>query len=73
MERSLASYSPWDCKESDMTESLTYTTFHFMYVSHFVLEKAMAPHSSTLARKIPWQRRLVGYSPWGHEESDSTE
>ena len=54
MERSLASYSPWDCKESDMTESLTYTTFHFMYVSHFVLEKAMAPHSSTLGWKIPW-------------------
>ena len=38
------------------------------------LEKAMAPHSSTLAWKIPshgW-RSLVGYSPRGREESDMT-
>ena len=85
------------------------------------VEKAMAPHSSTLAWKIPWmeepgrlqsmgsrrvrhnwatslsfltfmhwrrkwqptslllhgkshgQRSLVGYSPWGHKESDTIE
>ena len=28
-------------------------------------EKAMAPHSSTLAWKIPRWRSLVGCSPWG--------
>ena len=33
----------------------------------------MAPHSSTLAWKIPGQRSLVGCSPWGREESDTTE
>ena len=33
----------------------------------------MAPHSSTLAWKIPWRRSLVGCSPWGREESDTTE
>ena len=33
----------------------------------------MAPHSSTLAWKIHWRRSLVGCSPWGHEESDTTE
>ena len=33
----------------------------------------MAPHSSALAWKIPWMEGLVGYSPWGHEESDTTE
>ena len=33
----------------------------------------MAPHSSTLAWKIHGQRNLVGYSPWGLEESDMTE
>ena len=37
----------------------------------------MAPHSSTLAWKIPWMEEaavlLVGCSPWGHEESDTTE
>ena len=27
-QRSLASYSPWDCKESDMTEQLTGTYTH---------------------------------------------
>ena len=32
----------------------------------------MAPHSSTLAWQIPW-RSLVGFSPWGREESDMTE
>ena len=32
------------------------------------LEKEMATHSSIL----PW-RSLVGYSPWGHKESDMTE
>ena len=35
------------------------------------LEKEMATHSSTLAWKIAW-RSLVGYSPWGHKESDKT-
>ena len=33
----------------------------------------MAPHSSTLAWKIHGQRSLVGYSPWGLEESGTTE
>ena len=38
-----------------------------------VVEKAMAPHSSTLAWKIPWMEELVGCRPWGPKESDSTE
>ena len=37
------------------------------------LEKGMASHSCILAWGIPWQRILVGYSPWGHKESDTTE
>ena len=37
------------------------------------LEKEMAAHSSTLAWRIPWRRSLVGYSPWGRKESDTTE
>ena len=35
------------------------------------MEKAMAPHSSTLAWKIRGQRSLVGGSPWGREELDT--
>ena len=37
------------------------------------LEKAMAPHSSTLAWKIHGRRSLVGCSPWGRKELDTTE
>ena len=33
----------------------------------------MATHSSILAWRIPWTEELVGYSPWGGEESDTTE
>ena len=33
----------------------------------------MAPHSSTLAWKSHGWRSLVGCSPWGHKESDTTE
>ena len=33
----------------------------------------MAPHSSALAWKSHGQRSLVGCSPWGREESDTTE
>ena len=39
----------------------------------YLVEKAMAPHSSTLAWKIPWAEEPGGCSPWGHEESDTTE
>ena len=37
------------------------------------LEKEMAIHSSILAWRSHGQRSLVGYSPWGHKESDTTE
>ena len=33
----------------------------------------MATHSSTLAGKSHGQRSLVGCSPWGHKESDTSE
>ena len=36
-------------------------------------EKAMALHSSTLAWKAHGWNSLVGCSPWGREESDTTE
>ena len=40
------------------------------------LEQEMASHSRILAWNIPCthgQRSQVGYSPWGHKESDTTE
>ena len=33
----------------------------------------MRTHSSILAWRIPWTEELVGCSPWGHTESDTTE
>ena len=33
----------------------------------------MATHSSILAWRIPWQRNLVGYSPWDRKESGTSE
>ena len=54
---SLACCSSWDCKESDMTERLNnnLNRNHKLYnngfqnTEHQHQEKAMAPHSSTLA------------------------
>ena len=37
------------------------------------LEEGMASYASILAWKIPRQRSLVGYSSWGHKESNTTE
>ena len=37
------------------------------------LEKGMATHSSILARRIPLQKSLAGYSHEGHKELDTTE
>ena len=37
------------------------------------LVKAIAARSSTLAWIIPWTGSLVGCSPWGREELDTTE
>ena len=39
----------------------------------FLSYPMMAPHSSTLAGKSHGRRSLVGCSPWGHKESDTTE
>ena len=37
------------------------------------LEEGMATHSSILVWRIPWTEDPMGYSPWGHKESDTTE
>ena len=37
------------------------------------LEGGHDNHSSILVWRIHRQRSLVGYSPWGHKESDTTE
>ena len=41
--------------------------------SAFFLEKEMATHSILLPGKFYGLRSLVGYTPWGHKESNTTE
>ena len=36
-------------------------------------EKGKATHSSILPGEFHGQRNLMGYSPWGYKESDTTE
>ena len=40
---------------------------------HVDTEKAMAPHSSTLAWKFPWMEEPGRLQSMGHTESDTTE
>ena len=48
------------------THCVTHWHEGFAETCSWCTEKAMSPHSSTLAWKIPWMRSLVGCSPWGH-------
>ena len=43
-----------------------------MYI-YILAEKAMAPHSSTPAWKIPWMEEPGRLQSMGHKESDTTE
>jgi len=48
----------------------------WLFILHMVVytwEKAMAPHSSTLAWKIPWTEEPGGLQSMGSLESDTTE
>ena len=52
-------------KKGNAKECSNYHTISL--ISHASTEKAMAPHSSTFAWKIPWMEEpaVVGCSPWG--------
>ena len=45
----------------------------FILAPNAFLEKEMATHCSVLAWKIPWTEEPGCCSPWGLEESDTTE
>ena len=44
-----------------------------LYIVVYLLEKAMAPHSSTFAWKIPWTEKPGRLQSMGSLESDTTE
>ena len=47
--------------------------FRYLLSYKHLLEKAMAPHSSVLAWRIPGTGSLVGCCLWGRTESDMSE
>ena len=69
--RSLVCYSPWGHQESNTTERL-----HFTYFAHFSLyhwRRKWQPTPVFFPGESHGWRSLVGYSPWGHQESNTTE
>ena len=58
----------WTAKPSSVP-----TTFTYLVTIRKCLEKAMAPHSSTLVWKIPWMEETGRLQSMGSLESDTTE
>ena len=75
---SLAGYSPWGHKESDTTKvtqhkvgGLTLSDFKTLYV---YTNPDTPWRRERLPTQVFWPREFHGlHSPWGHEESDTTE
>ena len=63
------SQGKWDWRRGGSSRGIIQE--HFIGCLRSWPEKAMATHSGTLAWKLPWT--LVGCSPWGRTESDTTE
>ena len=58
--------TPLRCHKALALSSLCYTAnSHQLSVLHTVMHKAMAPHSSTLAWKIPWTEGPDGLQSMG--------
>ena len=58
-----------------LEKALRVFILHVFLSPNGLLEEEMATHSSVLAWRIEShvKRSLVGYSPWGQKESDTTE
>ena len=69
-------YCLWALKQWKMCVKVVLIFIYFYWcivdILHHIMEKAMAAHSSTLAGKSHGQRSLVGCSPCGRWESDTT-
>ena len=66
-------YNKWKSNRS-LNSKVKWNTWMNIYIQLVItMEKAMATHSSTLPGKSHGLRSLVGCSPWGRYESDTTE
>ena len=68
-QRCLAGYSPWGCKESDMTGQLSTAHTSVSIYNHHQLgagERQWHPTPGLLPGKCHGPKSLVGCSPWGH-------
>ena len=68
---SLACCSPWGRKESDTTEQLNNNMFKEL--KKCIWRRKWQPTPVFLPGESHGRRSLVGYSPRGHKESDTTE
>ena len=73
--RSLAGYSPWGREESDTARLSNFIFCFFLFLSLTRLQRKRQWHPTPvlLPGKSHGWRSLEGCSPWGHEESDTTE
>ena len=60
-------------QQRNMFKTLHPHSNHRKIIYIYILEKAMAPHSSTLAWKLPWTEEPGRLQSMGSEESDTTE
>ena len=58
---------------AELSSEDTRVSSGFVQKANFTSEKATAPHSSTLAWKIPWTEEPGGLQSMGSQESDTTE
>ena len=64
--------SPWGLKESDTTEQLNWTGFN-PWIGKIPWRRERLPTPVFWPGEFHGLRNLVGMSPWGHKESDTTE
>ena len=67
-------YSPWGCKELNITErlSLSYFPRFDHWVRKICWRREWLPTPVEFPGEFHGQRSLVGYSPWSHKEPDMT-
>ena len=87
-QRILAGYSPWGCKELDVSQQINNNsvTERLPVVKTLLGQPGFDPWVGKFLWRREWQstpvflpgefhgqRSLVGYSSWGHKEADTTE